>query len=168
MNPYEVLEISPGASPEEIKAAYHRMAKIWHPDRYTGDAKVEAEARFRALAEAFNQIKDGGPRREEGQARVSGAVPVPAPNRTQPIQLSEGSGDKAAGSKTADDWFKDAKAAFEAKETGRALALILYSLRRLNSTPSTPGSWKRPGATPGPRSPPWKPPSSSTRKTSIP
>jgi curved DNA-binding protein CbpA len=129
MNPYEVLEISPGASPEEIKAAYHRMAKIWHPDRYTGDAKVEAESRFRTLAEAFNQIKDGGPRKEEAATRVSGSVPVPAPNKSQPIQLNEGSGDKSAGTKTADEWFKDAKTAFEAKEAGRALALILYSLR---------------------------------------
>ena len=47
MNPYEVLEVSAGASPDEIKAAYHGMAKKWHPDRYTGAAKAEAEQRFR-------------------------------------------------------------------------------------------------------------------------
>jgi len=58
MNPYEVLEISAGASPDEIKAAYHGMAKKWHPDRYTGAAKAEAEQRFRMLAEAYSMLKD--------------------------------------------------------------------------------------------------------------
>ncbi|HLO68606.1 MAG TPA: DnaJ domain-containing protein, partial [Holophaga sp.] len=64
MNPYEVLEISPGSRPEEIKAAYHRLAKQWHPDRFNGAAKAEAEGRFRQLAEAFNMLKDTA-RREE-------------------------------------------------------------------------------------------------------
>ena len=49
MNPYEVLELSVGASADEIKAAYHAMAKKWHPDRFAGEAKVEAERRFRLL-----------------------------------------------------------------------------------------------------------------------
>ena len=68
MNPFDVLEIRPDASPEDIKAAYHRLAKQWHPDRYTGDAKVEAEEKFRELAEAFSTLKDPGKRREMGKA----------------------------------------------------------------------------------------------------
>ena len=52
MNPFQVLEVSPGASAEDIKASYHRLAKQWHPDRYMGEEKAEAEERFRELAEA--------------------------------------------------------------------------------------------------------------------
>ena len=32
---YEILGLNPGASSEEIKAAYRDMAKVWHPDRRT-------------------------------------------------------------------------------------------------------------------------------------
>ena len=58
MNPFNVLEIPPDATSEDIKAAYHRLAKRWHPDRYTGPEKEEAESRFRELAEAFSMLKD--------------------------------------------------------------------------------------------------------------
>ena len=32
-DPYAVLQVSKEASPEEIRQAYHRMAKLYHPDR---------------------------------------------------------------------------------------------------------------------------------------
>lgn len=57
-NPYELLEVSPNASAEEIKAAYLRLAKQWHPDRFSGAEKAAAEARFRALNEAYTSVKD--------------------------------------------------------------------------------------------------------------
>lgn len=37
MDPYKVLEISPGASEEEIKKAHRRLAKKYHPDLNPGD-----------------------------------------------------------------------------------------------------------------------------------
>ena len=131
MNPYEVLEISPGASPEEIKSAYHRMAKQWHPDRFTGEAKVDAERRFRMLAEAFSMLRNVA--RPEPPAAPPAPVPAPPPPIAQApaspqIQLDNSSGDRPA-QKTAEDWFRDAREAFEAKAAGRALALIQYALR---------------------------------------
>ena len=120
MNPYEVLEIAAGASPEEIKAAYHGMAKKWHPDRYTGAAKAEAEQRFRMLAEAYNMLKD---------------IPAPSPPAPQSqapatqIQLDNAPEVRAGANKTAEEWFKDAKAAAEAKAPERALGLIQYAIR---------------------------------------
>ena len=33
-NPFRVLKISPKSSSDEIRAAYHKMAKIYHPDRF--------------------------------------------------------------------------------------------------------------------------------------
>jgi hypothetical protein len=130
MNPYEVLEISPGASPEEIKAAYHRMAKQWHPDRFTGDAKADAERRFRMLAEAFNMLKDVA-RREEPPPPPKAPEAAPAAPQPQQIQLDE-PGDRTTQPKTAEDWFADAKGAYDGKAYGRALALILYALRMEN------------------------------------
>lgn len=132
MNPYEVLEISPGASIEEIKAAYHRMAKQWHPDRFSGEAKADAEQRFRRLAEAFSMLKDV-PRREP-----AAGAPEPEPPRPQPaapqIQLDEGP-DRTAVPKTADEWYKDAVTAYDARAYGRSLALILYALRMETERP---------------------------------
>lgn len=118
MNPYEVLEIPAGASPDEIKAAYHGLAKKWHPDRYTGTAKVEAEHRFRMLAEAYNMLKDA-PAREER----------PVPPQVQPIQLDSPSEARPAAAKTAEEWYRDAKAAFEARAPERSLGLIQYAIR---------------------------------------
>ena len=49
-----VLDVGEEATPEEIKEAYHRLAKIWHPDRYQG---ASAEERARAQ-ERFMEIKE--------------------------------------------------------------------------------------------------------------
>jgi curved DNA-binding protein CbpA len=128
MNPYDVLEISPGASADEIKAAYHRLAKQWHPDRFTGAAKEEAENRFRILAEAFSMLKDAG-RREEAERKAAAAAaaaasvaqPVPA---VEPIPVVTAPRDRSAG-----DWYNDAKAAFEKKDYERTLGLVHYAIR---------------------------------------
>ena len=131
MNPYEVLEIAPGASAEEIKAAYHAMAKQWHPDRFTGEAKPEAERRFRMLAEAFNMLKDTGRREPSegsgGRPEARPAAPSGTPTPSMAIQLD--SNVKTAANKTVDDWFNEAKAALEAKAYDRCLGLIQYAIR---------------------------------------
>ena len=121
MNPYEVLEISAGASPDEIKAAYHGMAKKWHPDRYTGAAKAEAEQRFRMLAEAYSMLKDT-PARDDRPVQQS---PAPTPQ----IQLDNAPEARPATNKTAEEWYKDAKAAADAKAPERVLGLIQYAIR---------------------------------------
>ena len=51
-DPYEVLGIPQGASDDEIKAAYRRLAKKYHPDLNGGSA--EAEAKMKEVNEAYN------------------------------------------------------------------------------------------------------------------
>ncbi len=55
-DPYEVLGISPTASAEDIKAAYRRLAKKWHPDSNPGDAT--AAERFKELSAAYAILSD--------------------------------------------------------------------------------------------------------------
>ena len=57
---YAVLEISPSASDDEVKAAYRRMAMKYHPDKVaTLGAEVQkaAEEKFRKIQEAYETIK---------------------------------------------------------------------------------------------------------------
>lgn len=53
-DPYEVLNVSPGASEEEIKAAYRKLAKKYHPDLNGGSPA--AEAKMREINEAYTLL----------------------------------------------------------------------------------------------------------------
>lgn len=55
-DPYQVLGVSPGASDEEVKQAYRRLAKKYHPDRNPGDA--EAARQMQRVNAAYEQIKN--------------------------------------------------------------------------------------------------------------
>ena len=55
-DPYKVLGVSPDASDEEIKRAYRRLAKKYHPDLNPGD-KVAAQ-KMQEINAAYEQIKD--------------------------------------------------------------------------------------------------------------
>ena len=54
---YEVLGVPRGASVEEIKKAYRKLALQWHPDR-NPDNKTEAEAKFKEATEAYEVLHD--------------------------------------------------------------------------------------------------------------
>ena len=56
MEPYSVLGLEPGASDEEVKQAYRRLAKKYHPDLNPGDQ--EAARKMQEVNEAYDQIKN--------------------------------------------------------------------------------------------------------------
>lgn len=57
---YRILDISSSASEQEVKQAYRELVKIWHPDRFTHDAKLQkrTEEKLKEINEAYQCIID--------------------------------------------------------------------------------------------------------------
>jgi curved DNA-binding protein CbpA len=53
---YEVLGLETDATTNDIRAAFRRLTREHHPDRYSGDERERAEQRFQAITEAFNVL----------------------------------------------------------------------------------------------------------------
>ncbi|HUH61360.1 MAG TPA: J domain-containing protein [Terracidiphilus sp.] len=81
------LELKIGATGEEIKAAYHLLVKVWHPDRFANDAtlKAAADEKLKAINAAYLLLtstsaketrKRWSPRAAGGRARSKPAVGV--------------------------------------------------------------------------------------------
>src|SRR5438309_5519774 len=57
---YEVLGVGRGASAEEVKRAYRKLAVKFHPDKNPDDP--HAEEKFKELGEAYDVLMDGDKR----------------------------------------------------------------------------------------------------------
>lgn len=55
-SPYDTLGVKPSASADEIRKAFRKLAKQWHPDMKPGDK--HAEARFREINAAYDLLSD--------------------------------------------------------------------------------------------------------------
>ena len=66
-DPYRTLDVSKDASDAEIKRAYRKLARQYHPDRNQGDAA--AEERFKSIQSAYERL---GPRKEEASTTSRG------------------------------------------------------------------------------------------------
>lgn len=70
---YEVLGVSKGASADEIKKAYRKEAKKYHPDLHPGDK--ECEAKFKEVNEAYEVLSDNDKKARYDQFGHAGVDP---------------------------------------------------------------------------------------------
>ena len=70
---YEVLGVSRSASDDEIKKAYRKLAKKYHPDLNPGNA--EAEKNFKEVNEAYEVLSDANKKARYDQFGHAGVDP---------------------------------------------------------------------------------------------
>jgi DnaJ domain/BatD DUF11 like domain len=60
-NYYKILGVTPKATSEDVKKAWHQLARKYHPDLHPGNP--EAEEQFKLVLEAYEVLEDEGSRR---------------------------------------------------------------------------------------------------------
>ena len=55
----EILGLKPGASQEEVNQAYRDLVKVWHPDRFVDNPRLQkkAEEKVKEINAAYEYIK---------------------------------------------------------------------------------------------------------------
>lgn len=82
MNPYTALEIDKSASESDIKKAYYRLAKVWHPDRVSDPKEKETNTeRFREISRAYETLSDPVKRKHYDQFGVMSGSNDAAPEQ---------------------------------------------------------------------------------------
>ncbi len=64
---YEILGVDRNASEKEIKSAYRKLARKWHPDLHPPGEKEKAEEQFKKINEAYEVLKDPEKRKQYDQ-----------------------------------------------------------------------------------------------------
>ncbi|CEI97289.1 hypothetical protein RMCBS344292_11425 [Rhizopus microsporus] len=61
---YKILDVPPTADAREIKKAYRKKALEWHPDKYTGDQKEEAQNKMAEINQAYEVLSNDDKRQQ--------------------------------------------------------------------------------------------------------
>ena len=86
MDFYQILQVAPDASREEIRAAYLRLVQESHPDRRVADqqtADAAAESQFKRIQEAYEVLHDSARRAEYDRTRANHFHSSPRTARVQ-------------------------------------------------------------------------------------
>lgn len=78
---YEILGLSAEASADDVRAAFRRLARDRHPDRFAPGSRAAAEREFQAITEAYNVLADPERRSRYDQGLAGSARPNPASPR---------------------------------------------------------------------------------------
>lgn len=90
VNYYEILGVTPQATPEEVKNSFRRLVKEYHPDR-NRHREAWAGERVRLILEAYRTLKDAQKRRLYDEMHRQRPVQTPKPDepRRKPLTVSE-------------------------------------------------------------------------------
>lgn len=91
---YEILSIPPEANQQEIQAAYHGMAKQYHPDRFqsrkfSAESRGKAEQVFTSINRAYITLKDPVLRTDYDEKRLTSESKVEAELKARAAKQSE-------------------------------------------------------------------------------
>ena len=73
-DPYEILGVSPSAPAEDIKVAYRKAARLYHPDKNPDPAAAD---RFRSIQSAYELLADPTRRRDYDLLRQRNLIDDP-------------------------------------------------------------------------------------------
>jgi curved DNA-binding protein CbpA len=90
---YEMLGLDPEASADDVRAAFRRLARERHPDRYRPGDRAAAEVEFQAITEAYNVLSDPDRRARYDQ----GLATTNKPNLSNPREVARALAAKAVG-----------------------------------------------------------------------
>jgi curved DNA-binding protein CbpA len=85
---YATLELEPGASQREIRAAYRRLARATHPDGHDGDLAMER--RFKRIARAYEVLGDAKRRKAYDERLTWGRFAAPGTGGQATFAVDEG------------------------------------------------------------------------------
>ena len=97
---YETLGVARDASEADIKKAYRKLARQYHPDRNPGDK--QAEARFKEIQSAYDVLSDKTKREQYDRFGTTGGPGGGFPRR-QPVRRGGGAGGSPFGNVNPED-----------------------------------------------------------------
>ena len=88
---YRVLGVAASASAKELKSAYRKLSRQYHPDANPGDAA--AEERFKEVSAAYDVVGTPDKRKEYDEVRRLGPAAAGFPGGGSPGGFQDGAGD---------------------------------------------------------------------------
>jgi curved DNA-binding protein CbpA len=82
---YRILDLEPGASPEEVDQGYLDLAWVWHPDRFPRHSRLQKKATYKLqeLNEAHEQLRSFRPTPQTRDLRAKSKPQASPPSQEQ-------------------------------------------------------------------------------------
>ena len=132
-DPYEVLGVPRGASDEEVKKAYRKLSRKYHPDANINNPnKDAAEEKFKEVQQAYKTIMDGGSSSSYGGSYGSGYGGYGGFGGFGGFGDFEGYSRRSTGSESGDDMYFNAAARYIQNQSYDEALNVLKSISNHN------------------------------------